>query len=122
MQKQWTWDAVAERIGISVSMLYQVKRGDCQLSPKALFRLEVAERAEGLRPMWDGQMVGSGNSNLLKSSDEVLSKRILEIRQQAKQAREFAGQQLAFAEEMERAADLVEKFRDRRNKSKRDSI
>lgn len=39
------WRRVAERLGISVSMLMMVLRGDRRLSAKALFRLEEAERA-----------------------------------------------------------------------------
>ena len=39
-----TWGQVAQKLGISVSMLMMVKRGERNLSPKALYRLEQAER------------------------------------------------------------------------------
>src|SRR5664279_3782281 len=39
-----TWDQVAKKLGISVSMFMMVKRGERNLSPKALYRLEEAER------------------------------------------------------------------------------
>lgn len=38
-----TWEEVAKRLGISVSMLMMVKRGRRNLSEKALYRLEQAE-------------------------------------------------------------------------------
>jgi transcriptional regulator with XRE-family HTH domain len=49
VERQLTWSEVAARIGISVSMIHQVKRGDCNLGPKALFRLGSAEREAGLK-------------------------------------------------------------------------
>lgn len=39
-----TWSKVAKRLGIGVSMLMMVKRGERNLSAKALYRLEQAER------------------------------------------------------------------------------
>jgi transcriptional regulator with XRE-family HTH domain len=39
-----TWGQVARKLGISVSMVMMVKRGERNLSPKALYRLEQAER------------------------------------------------------------------------------
>lgn len=38
------WHEIAARLGLSRSMIMQVLRGDRQLSAKALFRLEKAER------------------------------------------------------------------------------
>ena len=38
------WRRVAERLGVSLSMVMMVLRGDRNLSPKALYRLEQAER------------------------------------------------------------------------------
>jgi transcriptional regulator with XRE-family HTH domain len=38
-----TWGQVAKKLGISVSMFMMVKRGERNLSPKALYRLEQAE-------------------------------------------------------------------------------
>lgn len=45
---QATWAEVAQEIGLSESMVYQVKNGGRQLSPKAEFRLAAAERKAGL--------------------------------------------------------------------------
>jgi transcriptional regulator with XRE-family HTH domain len=39
-----TWGQVAKKLGISVSMFMMVKRGERNLSAKALYRLEQAER------------------------------------------------------------------------------
>jgi transcriptional regulator with XRE-family HTH domain len=47
---QCTWAEVGEEIGLSESMIYQVKSGTRQLSPKAEYRLGVAERKAGLAP------------------------------------------------------------------------
>jgi hypothetical protein len=47
---QCTWAEVGEEIGLSESMIYQVKSGARQLSPKAEFRLSIAERKAGLAP------------------------------------------------------------------------
>ena len=47
--KDFTWEQLAEKLALSVSMLMQVKSGDRQLSPRALFRLECAEKLAGLR-------------------------------------------------------------------------
>jgi transcriptional regulator with XRE-family HTH domain len=41
------WKRVAERLGVSVSTIMMVLRGDRNLSAKALFRLEEAEREVG---------------------------------------------------------------------------
>ena len=38
------WKRVAERLGVSLSMIMMVLRGDRNLSAKAMFRLEEAER------------------------------------------------------------------------------
>lgn len=40
---------MADELELSVSMLMQVKSGERQLSPRALFRLECAEKTAGLR-------------------------------------------------------------------------
>jgi transcriptional regulator with XRE-family HTH domain len=50
LHRQLTWKQLAELLGLTVSMLYQVNRGDRGLSDKALYRLEQAEIAAGLRP------------------------------------------------------------------------
>lgn len=42
--KQLTWIETAELLGLSDSMLYQVRRGDKQMSDKAIHRLELAEQ------------------------------------------------------------------------------
>jgi hypothetical protein len=47
---QCTWAEVAEEIGLSESMIYQVKSGARRLSPKAEHRLAIVERKEGLAP------------------------------------------------------------------------
>ncbi|RYG95367.1 MAG: hypothetical protein EON58_14320 [Alphaproteobacteria bacterium] len=47
---QATWADVAKDIGLSQSMIYQVKSGARQLSPKAEYRLAAAERKAGLAP------------------------------------------------------------------------
>jgi transcriptional regulator with XRE-family HTH domain len=49
LRKQLTWEQLADLLGMAVSMLYHVKRGNRNLSEKALFRLEQAEIAAGLR-------------------------------------------------------------------------
>jgi transcriptional regulator with XRE-family HTH domain len=47
--KDFTWEQLAEKLDLSVSMLMQVKSGDRQLSPRALFRLDCAEKMANLR-------------------------------------------------------------------------
>lgn len=73
--KDFTWEELAEKLALSVSMLMQVKSGDRQLSPRALFRLECAEKIAGLG--YPEQMTAAheikeapSNSGLL---EEVLS-------------------------------------------------
>lgn len=48
---QLNWSEVAEKVGLSESMLYQVKAGKKNLSDKAIYRLEVTEKEAGLGPM-----------------------------------------------------------------------
>ena len=48
--QQLSWKQTAEAIGLSESMIYQVKSGKKALSPKALHRLAAAERKAGLAP------------------------------------------------------------------------
>jgi transcriptional regulator with XRE-family HTH domain len=50
LEKQFTWEQLADMVGLTASMLYQVKRGERGLSDKALYRLEQAEITAGLRP------------------------------------------------------------------------
>lgn len=50
VETQATWAEVAEVLGLSQSMIYQVKSGARQLSTKAEHRLAVAERKAGLAP------------------------------------------------------------------------
>lgn len=47
---QETWEQIAARLGLSESMIYQVKRGKRTLSEKALFRLASAEIELGILP------------------------------------------------------------------------
>ena len=49
LKKQFTWEQLADMVGLTASMLYQVKRGERGLSDKALYRLEQAEIVAGLR-------------------------------------------------------------------------
>jgi transcriptional regulator with XRE-family HTH domain len=107
---QSTWEQVAERIGITSSMLYQVKRGDRQLSSKAIFRLEMAEKEARLMPMLEGiphlpvtvDLVGGESNEQLRATIKML-------RQEAAKARERAAQTLGFAEELERSVELFER-------------
>lgn len=49
---QLNWAEMAVKVGLSESMLYQVKAGKKNLSDKAIYRLEMAERESGLsRPV-----------------------------------------------------------------------
>ena len=50
MVKQASWAEIAATIGLSESMIYQVKAGKKELSPKALYRLLAAESAVGILP------------------------------------------------------------------------
>jgi transcriptional regulator with XRE-family HTH domain len=50
LKKQLTWERLAVSLDLTVSMLFQVKAGNRNLSDKALYRLEQAEIAAGLRP------------------------------------------------------------------------
>lgn len=50
---QCTWAEVGAEIGLSESMIYQVKSGARKLSPKAEYRLAIAERKVGLAPAID---------------------------------------------------------------------
>ena len=50
LKKQLSWEQLAELLGLSVAMLYHVKRGVRNLSEKAVYRLEQAEVTAGLRP------------------------------------------------------------------------
>ena len=44
-----TWREVAEKLGVSLSMIMMVQRGDRRLSAKALYRLEEAEKEANQR-------------------------------------------------------------------------
>jgi transcriptional regulator with XRE-family HTH domain len=55
-ESQGTWADVARDLGLSESMLYQVKSGKRQLSPRSLHRLAQAERAAGLVPALKDQI------------------------------------------------------------------
>lgn len=44
LSENLTWKQVGERLGVGVSMLMMVKRGERNLSEKALYRLEQLER------------------------------------------------------------------------------
>ena len=48
-KQRWTWQQLAEKLDLSVSMLMMVKRGQRELSKRAQWRLEDAEVAAGLR-------------------------------------------------------------------------
>lgn len=48
--KQMTWVQIGELLGLSDSMLYQVRRGTKQLSDKAIHRLELAEKELSTNP------------------------------------------------------------------------
>lgn len=48
--KQMTWVEIGELLGLSDSMLYQVRRGTKQLSDKAVHRLEMAEKEMTTNP------------------------------------------------------------------------
>jgi transcriptional regulator with XRE-family HTH domain len=50
MKLQLSWAETAAKVGLSESMLYQVKSGKKNLSDKALYRLEQAEREAEIGP------------------------------------------------------------------------
>ena len=108
---QSTWGQVAERIGITTSMLYQVKRGDRQLSSKAIFRLEMAEKEARLMPMLEGIPHLPVTVDLVSGeSNEQLRATIKTLRLEAAKARERAAQTLGFAEELERSVESFERL------------
>ena len=62
-----TWAQVAEKLGVSVSMLMMVKRGKRNLSEKAIFRLEQAEleaadRRSRAERVVEGMLAGEGRA------------------------------------------------------------
>ena len=129
LHSQLNWDAVAERIGISTSMLYQVLRGDRELSDKAKWRLEFAEQEAGVPAGRLGRPIPNIKFSALTEIDiEQQKKQISEYRTLAKEHREVAERGIAFAEELERQADLmqnqlnrfyaVRSLKARRNRSK----
>jgi transcriptional regulator with XRE-family HTH domain len=63
LHRQLTWKKLADLLGLTVSMLYQVNRGDRGLSDKALFRLEQAEIGAGLRPPTAPKVSSSKSEN-----------------------------------------------------------
>ena len=48
-KQRWTWQQLAEKLDLSVSMLMMVKRGHRELGKRAQWRLDDAEVAAGLR-------------------------------------------------------------------------
>lgn len=58
---QATWAEIAADMGLSQSMIYQVKSGSRQLSSKAEYRLGIAERKAGLAHSVD-QAIREGES------------------------------------------------------------
>ncbi len=48
--EELTWNELAEKLGVGISMLMMVKRGERQLSNKVMVRLEWAEVEAGIKP------------------------------------------------------------------------
>lgn len=68
---QLNWSEIAAKVGLSESMLYQVKAGKKNLSDKAIYRLEQAERSAGLAPAFQEQVQsasGPEKARLLESA------------------------------------------------------
>jgi len=63
LKKQLTWEQLADLLGLTVAMLYHVKRGFRNLSEKAVYRLEQAEVAAGLRRPAPQETSTSKNEN-----------------------------------------------------------
>jgi transcriptional regulator with XRE-family HTH domain len=47
--KGWTWEQTAKAVGLSRSMLHNLRTGRNKVSDKVLYRLEQTEKSEGLK-------------------------------------------------------------------------
>ena len=104
VRTQMTWAQVAKRIGLSTSMIYQVKRGDVALSSKALYRLRHAELEAGV--VSGADFIDESFNSMMAQPQPFNGKG--RLREAAVRAREFADRATAHAEELERLADLEE--------------
>lgn len=63
VETQSTWVEIAARVGLSESMIYQVKSGKRALSAKALYRLAVAETESGIKTPLAEQLESVGTDD-----------------------------------------------------------
>jgi transcriptional regulator with XRE-family HTH domain len=76
-----TWEQVAEKLGVSVSMLMMVKRGHRNLSPKSLYRLEqaeleVADRKSQAQRVVEGLLTDKGTAEQLVGREDRNRKKL----------------------------------------------
>lgn len=69
---QSTWAQIATKIELSESMIYQVKSGKRQLSPKSLYRLATAEMEAGIKTPLMEQIEKDGGSDGLSVLKKIL--------------------------------------------------
>jgi transcriptional regulator with XRE-family HTH domain len=76
-----TWEQVARKLGVGVSMLMMVKRGHRNLSPKALYRLEqaeleVAKRKSQAQRVVEGLLADEGTAAQLVAREDRNRKKL----------------------------------------------
>lgn len=76
---QLNWAEVAAQVGLSESMLYQVKAGKKNLSDKAIFRLEQAERSAGLAPAFQEQFQSASGEETTRLLESATRKELFSI-------------------------------------------
>lgn len=115
IEKQTTWEEVAKLVGLSVSMIHQVRRGVAELSPKALWRLAIAERESGL----SGPKSSGADQAKTPITQETARQTVLEFRERACSTRKLSEDLSSYADELERQADRIEQLIPGLKRSKR---
>ena len=76
---QLNWAEIAAKVGLSESMLYQVKAGKKNLSDKAVYRLEQAEREAGLLEPEERAVLEDLPEKVQKAFSDIYFNRLHEI-------------------------------------------
>jgi len=101
----WTWNELGARLGISVSMLYQVSRGDRTLSRKGLYRLVRQEVETGFLNPRDADLAFILDSTASCKVLAEFSKQARELELQNKVMRQLLAERMAAPSRLEFAAD-----------------
>lgn len=101
---QLNWAEVAARLGLSESMIYQVKSGRRSMSSKSLYRLAAAETAAGIMTPLEDILDRS-----VKAGDE-LADTIRKIMDSGEWNEDLAGQLKAFLGQRALARSLLESW------------